>query len=359
MQKKSFKRKLVLFFIILLIGFFLKKNWQWAYEIKPSWEAKVNIDLEDLGILDGGTLVTWDGDVLAFYDKKGKVDHEVDRTAEGQEAYIGHSRVALYDGDLKKVTVFNSRGEETVSYSVEGEVFSVEEQNGNILIFTKQDRGEILYMGDQSGGLEALFQTDHFILDYCVWDSNKYTVAELSNEASGYKTNLYWKEGDLKKEEFPNQVAMEVGYYGDSVLMATEKTLFSVNKDKVLEVEIPLISDIYFNKSGIYLLHSGILSKYNKKLEKVDQGVMTANVNRLDEVKGSLVATGNGELVGNLMGSREFHVQMDRNLKLLKVKDGYMVTYGKEGLRAYDFHRKIFSSHEGPIVLKEKEEKKD
>lgn len=357
MMKGNYRKYILLFAIILLIGYFLKKNWQWAYDLKPAWSKKVSMDVENMAILEGGTLVTWDGDVLNYYDKKGEVKYKVDRTAEGQEAYFGHSKVILYDMDLKKLAVFDEKAKEVVSYSVEGEVFSIDEQNGNILIFTKQDQGEILYMGDSSGGLESIFQTDHFILDFNVVNSKKYAVSELSNEASGYKTVLYWKEGDLKKEEFPNEVAMEIGYYGDSVIMATEKNLFSVNSEEVLETEIPLISDIYLDRSGIYLLHSGFLSKYNKKLERVKHGVVAANVFNLDQMDGSVMAVGNGELLGNIMGPREFQVQLDRNIKLWDIRDGWLLTYGDQELKAYSFKKKIFSSNEGPIVPKFEEDK--
>lgn len=359
MDTKRFRRYLLLFFIILLIGFFLKNNWQWAYSVEASWRKPLDLDIEKLAVLDKGVSVTWNGDSLFFYDKNGKVINEVDRTGEGQVAYFGENVAFLYDFDLKKVAVFDSKGKEIASYVVEGEVFSVEQQNGNILIFTKQDRGEILYLGDKAGGLAVLFQTDHFIVDYYVKNTNEFTVSELSNEASGYKTTLYWKEGDLKKEEFPNQVSMEIGYFNKSILMATEKSLFLVTSKEVKEVEIPLLSDIYFDDSGIYLLHSGILSKYNKNLEKVEQRVMTANVTNLDGMNGSIMAQGNGEIIGNLMGSREFRVSLEKNLKLWDLKDGVLLTYVDHQLSCYTLNRKIFGVGEDPITPKFEEDKKE
>lgn len=358
MRKKQFRRRGLLLIIILLIVFFLKSKWQWAYEVVPEWQVPLETNIDKIAILNNKTSVTWNGDSLVFYNKKGKVIGEVDRTGEGQEAYFGHDKVMLYDLDLRKVAVFDSQGRELSSYNVEGEVFSVTEQNGNILIHTKSDQGEILYLGDSAGGLEILFETEHFILGYEVENPKKFAISELSNEASGYRTTLYWNDNGLKKEEFLNEVSMFLDFHGKDLLMVTEKMLYLVNSEEVKEVEIPIMSDIVEDKSGIYLLHSGILTKYDDDLKEEKQMVMTANVEDLQKMDSMLVASGKGELIGNLMGLREFHIRLDQKEEFWELKEDRLLSYGENKLSMYRFKKKFLGNDEEIMIPEFKKENK-
>ncbi|MCD1146684.1 hypothetical protein LQU94_00960 [Peptoniphilus sp. KCTC 25270] len=343
MRNKQIRRLLLLFIIIIAMAIFLKRNWNWVYTIEPEWQKNVEYDLDEIHILSSNRMVLWDGDTLEFLDKKGETVETVDRTGEGQVAYFGDSKVLLFDGDLRKVTVFDEEGVEEISYTVEGELFAATEQNGNVLLHVKKEKGEILYLGDRSGGLEILFETDHNILDYEVENSNSFIVSELSNEAGGYKTTLYKNTGEFEKEEFSREVSMEIGFFEGKEVMVTEKNLYLIDGEEIQSVEIPLMSDVYFGKSKIYLLHSGILTIYNKKLEEIENEAIAANVNQIENMENSIYVHGNNEGIGNPLSPRAFHFRLEENAKIWEMGDNILMTFSDRKVKAYTFHKKMWN----------------
>ncbi|MDO5037573.1 MAG: DUF5711 family protein [Tissierellia bacterium] len=341
MEKKRRRRFLVLLIIIGVCFIFFKRSMSLPREVQPLWEKTLEGDVEEMGILAGDSLVLWNGNILSFYDKKGQLMVEQDHSLERLKAYFGQEWVYLYDKDLKRIYTYSKKGQPGKTLTVPGDLFALKEQNGRALLHIRQENGEVLYMADSQGALLSLFETEHFILDYEVAADDDFVVAELSNQASGYRTTLFKNDGDFSREEFPMEVAMALGRHKNQVYMLTEKKLYALGEGQIQSVEVPLVSDVLMKEDGIYLLHSGILSKYNFKLDLAKKEVVPANVLKLQDLGQAVYSYGQADMVGNLLGPWEFSVRFPQTAdRVLLSKDLLIRCQGRK-IYAYGLKRRL------------------
>lgn len=337
MKRQGIQRWIFPIIIIIIVAVFLKKNFALPREIVPRFSIPLETNVDELGLMDNDNIVTWDGDLLMYYNKHGEFIESQDHTSEGLEVFFGKEKVYLFDETLKKVYIYSNSGKEEPAFFVPGEVFNITSQHGNVIVHIKQGRGESLYLLEGGGGLKPIFETEHFILDYDVLSKHKFAVSELSSQASGYKTTVFYKEHEMLKEEFQSEVSMDLAYIEDNLYMVTEKKLYKFNPEELKFVDIPLISDVQMDKSGIHLLHSGVYSKYNLKLEEVHKEVVPGNVNRLDRLfKDKVYGSGQTDIVGNLGLENEFYIRLPLRAEHLILQEDQVILFGEDQLQAYD-----------------------
>lgn len=334
MRKNVIKNWIRLFAVLAFILIVFRGMNSFPRSVTPQWAMKSETELDDFALLNH-TIVLWNGDVLKFVNRKGELIHQEDFSSEGLKLFFGEDRVYLYDSDLNKVHIFSDQGKEEGSFYVTGEVFSICDQNKNTVVHIKREGVEELFILEGTESLEPIFQTEHFILNYDIVSRKKYVVAELSMQASGYYTTLYRQTSDLEKHEFQSEVSMGTKLLNDDIYMVTEKNLYKVSKNDVKSVEIPLISDMIMDKSGVYLLHSGTLSTYDLNLELKDKAVIPANVHEITMVGKRVYGIGTNDMVGNMGKNSEFIVRLPVKEKFYALDKKAAYFYGGGLVQAY------------------------
>ncbi len=334
MRQNVIKNWIRLILVFILIFFLLRSATSFPQLVTPLWAMKTETDLDDFALLNH-TIVLWNGDVLKFVDRQGKLIGEEDFSSEGLELFVGEDRVYLYDSDLSKVHIFNARGKEEGNFYVTGEVFSIQDQHNNTIVHVKRDGTEELFILEGTESLEPIFQTEHFILNYDIVSRKKFVVAELSMQASGYYTTLYHQSSELEKHEFQSEVSMGVQLIKGDIYMATEKMLYRVSKNELKSTEIPLISDIVMDSKGICLLHSGTLSVYDLNLELKDKIGIPANVHEITKVGKKLYGLGSNDFVGNIGKQNQFVVRFPVKEKFYALDKKRIYAYGNGTVQAY------------------------
>ncbi|MDO5301532.1 MAG: hypothetical protein Q4E76_03430 [Tissierellia bacterium] len=338
--------------ILILGGLVFQKTWQWTYTVSPAFHLEGVNAFSGVAIVDG-RVATYDGDILTFYTAKGREVGRVDRTGEGQEAFFGEKHAILFDRDLSKISVFDSWGKEVADYPIQGELFSALERDGELIFEVRQGDSEILYSTRPGGNLQIIFETRDYLLDYAQSKGGSWLAATLSNEAGGYKTSIYEDNETGQREDFPMEVAMELAFIGRDGYMATEKNLRKLGKEN-LRREIPLFTDMEVTSEGIHLLHSGLLTHYNKNLEETKEVVLSGNVTQLKEMNGTLFAYGQRDLVGNPYGPRTFTVHLKGRYPQWAMEDGILATVTENHLYVYTM-KTSFSAPEVQDVAFEEE----
>ena len=70
---------------------------------------------------------------------------------------------------------------------------------------------------------------------------------------------------------------------------------------------------------SVYLLHSGILSKYNSNLEEKTKHIVAANVEKLQLVSKSLYGYSNSDIAGNLLQRNEFYYRFPSEAEKIEI----------------------------------------
>ncbi len=342
-MNKRMRRLLLFLCIIIALAFGIKKLSIISYRPVSVFSEKTKHDIKDIAILNEGTLATFDGDSLVFYNGSDK--KIVDRMGEGQKAFFGEEDGMLYDESIKKLTVFGTDGKERQSYYLEGELFRADVQNGVRLFHCRFDDGEKLFIASNNGSLTSVFETKNYILDFKVKDDRHFTVTELSNTANGYMTTVYVEDGKrdkarMENTELPMEVAMRIAE-GSYPVIVTEKHLYGLDKELITETT-PIISDIIFHRNKLYTLHSGILSRHSKDLKEIERHVMEGNVDHLASVGEELFAYGNRELLGRVNSEHPYHIRFSDTQEKVEVKYGYIATYGHKRIALYRLKPSLF-----------------
>lgn len=326
-MKKKRRRSLLVLVLALGLGLSL-------YFFKPGTSKKiaklqfhkeVKEDIVNAGPL-GQNVVLWDGDFLSIYDQEGKRKARVDRSRENLKLFIGRDQVYFYRPGDQNLEILDKNGRNEVDLTLEEGIFQVQEEEGQTLVHCKGENYETLYLV-QGKDLVQIFKTDNFILHFHVLGPEDFAVSELSTSAAGYKTRLYIKNQKMESMDFPNQVSIGLFKDKDRVYLATEQKLIAVKDGESQEVDIPLASGLVYKKGKIYLLHSGIISSYNKKLEEEKKDILSMNAEDFFDNEGSLYATAGGEVAGNLTTKGAFYQALGKEMDKTKVQGDLVVSY--------------------------------
>lgn len=337
MNKKVLLRLGIVVFVILLIAYGVRTV---RRPVKKTAKLKKHInwetEIEDARII-GNRILFWDGDYLVSLDTEGTVKEQVDRMKENLTPFFTENYCFLYDEEMNKLYQYDGKGSPGFTSEIEGELYAVKEQNGNIILHCKGEEGETLYTLNGRGEPESFFKTDNFILSFDVVDpSNDYMVTELSTSAGGYKSTVYIKDGEMKKYDYPSEVIMAAKKEGQDVYLLTEKTLYRMTDSETLQREVPLATAFLVDDGETYLLHSGILTSYNKDLEEGEKIVLAANLDRLQKDEGYLYGTGKGDIGGQLMTEGEFYTRLGPQMEDTRLSGDHVITRRENELWIYE-----------------------
>ena len=300
-------------------------------EIKKELTIGITDSAKDFHISSQSTML-WDDKTLYFCDKSGEPFKKITRKEENLTVFFTNNYAFIYDPDIKKLYEYSELGEHLNTIKVPAEVFNVEYQNKNIIIHAKRNGTEYLYNLKTDGSLNEAYKTDNYILTYDIEEPKKnYAVTEITTSANGYKNILtYAIDGEKKTKEALSEVGLFVCSNKKSTTLITDKNIYKFTKDENITKKVPNISDVISDGNNLYLLHSGIISKYNKNLEETEKYILAANVEKIIKVSNSLYAYGKNDIGGEIGTRNEFYTRLGSSVEKVEI-NGLTIAALKEG----------------------------
>lgn len=278
------------------------------------------------------TIFVWNGNTLALYDKEGNLIKTINRKEEKQEIFFTDNYAFIYDVDLKKLYQYSEEGEHQNTIKCHGDVMDIKYQNNNIILHMKENETEYLYTVQPDGVINEIYKTDNYIFSYEIKEEKEnYAIAEMVTSASGYKTNfIVVLNGQKIEKENYSEVGLYVGMLRNSAILVTEKNIYKTSATEEIYTEIPNVSDVLIDGNKIYLLHSGIISKYNGNLKEKEKYILAANVEKLKKVSNSLYAYGKSDIGGELGRRNEYYTRIGTSIEKIKI-NGLTIGAMKDG----------------------------
>lgn len=318
------KRNYLLIGIMLLIFFAVilanRDNFSKERTIVRLKGVSTNEPIKDFNITSKSVFV-WADPVLYITDKEGNIINKVQRDSENIEVFFANNYAFLYDKDLGEVHMYSELGEELSKIDVKDEVFNITYENANIIFHTRDEINEHLYLMGNDSTLTEIYKTGNKILTHDVVDDKNLAVAELKEDTSGFASLLYsMKNGEKKSKSLSHEILMYVNTSRNSVLALTDKNLYRfLESGEVYKEKIPNVSDILVDGRDTYILHSGIITKYNFKLEPTEKKIIAANVNKMENVSGSIYVYGPSDVGGEIGSKGEFYARLGYSLDKMQI----------------------------------------
>ena len=129
------------------------------------------------------------------------------------------------------------------------------------------------------------------------------------------------QDGKNVKKTINNEVLLFAKNNYKSTLALTNENIYRyLTNGEFYVSEVPNISDIAVDGRNTYLLHSGILSKFNFKLEETDKKIIAANVDKIDLVSDSLYVHGPSDIGGEIGRAGEFYKRLGYSIEKIEIE---------------------------------------
>lgn len=277
------------------------------------------IAVEDFHITNQSVLL-WGQNNLLIGNKEGDIQKKIEGSDEELKVFFANNYAFLYDEDLAKVYQYSELGELLNTIKVPAKVFNISYENGNLVFHIKGEHREHLYLMGSDGVLSEIYSSENKILCHDILDAKNFVIAELELSATGYQTILNrMVKDEQERTKYNHEVALYVKGIKKSVMLTNEHLYRILDKDKFYSREVPNVSDILVSDRRIYLLHSGILSEYNGKLEEIEKKIIAANVNKMERVSSSIYVYGPSDIGGEIGKPGEFYTRLGYSIEKIEI----------------------------------------
>lgn len=336
MVRKYIKPILLAITVIILLFVFLNRGTiAKNREIVEHKVSNVTENATDFHISTNGVMI-FDGQKLYFCDKDVNFIKSISSKDRELEVFFDNNYAFLYDSDLKKIYEYKDTGELLNTVQLDDDLYNIKYLNKYIVLHMKNDEYEILSILNSDGSIEEIYKTPNNIMTFDIYDKSKFAVAELTIDASGYQSILNMKGyGEKSSEKFTSEGALYLYTSKHEILMVTDKNMYIYKGGEKKSIEVPNVSDVLVVGRDVYLLHSGILSKYNFNLEEKSKQILAANVDRLVQVSNSIYAYGNSDIGGELGSDSQFYTRFGYSVDKIEffgltigtLRNGVVTTY--------------------------------
>lgn len=319
LNRKHFFMGLIIIFIIAILFAIFGDNYKKRAVIRLKG-ITVTEPIKDFNINNKSVFV-WADPVLYISDKEGNIIKKVHRDDEDIEAFFVNNYAFLYEKDLGKVHMYSELGEPLSTIEIKGEVFNISYENANVIFHIIDEDKEKLLMLNNDTTLTEVYETGNQILTYDIDTEENYSVSELVTHANGYTSLVYRFNGEEKyKKELAHEIVMFVNHSKNSTLFLTNQKLYRlIDDENIYTSDVPNISDILVDGRKTYLLHSGIITEFNYKLNPVDKRIIAASVNHMENVSGSLYVYGPSDIGGEIGTRGEFYTRLGYSLDKMQI----------------------------------------
>ena len=272
--------------------------------------------------LTSKSILLWGDNTLFICDKDGNISKKIQRDDDKLTCIFVNKYTFLYDKDLKKVYQYSEFGELLNTIIVPGQILHISYENANIVFHIFDKDKEVLYILSNDNSLSEFYSTSNQILVHDIVDRNNFAVGELQISGNGYKSILNMTHGGKNiMKTINSEVLMFVKNSDKSTLFLSNKNLYRyLNDGEFYSSEVPNISDVIVDGKITYLLHSGILSKFNYKLEEVDKKIIAANVDKIEMVSNSIYVYGPSDIGGEIGRKGEFYTRLGYSIDKIEIE---------------------------------------
>lgn len=318
-KRKHFFVGLILIFVVVIIVTIFGDNNKKRTVVRLKGVSVVE-PIKDFNINNKSVFI-WADPVLYISDKEGNILKKVQLDGEDVEAFFVDNSAYLYEKDLGKVQVYSEMGEPLSTIKITGEIFNISYENANVVFHIKDEGKEKLMTLENGTTLSEIYETGNEILTHDIKAKDDYSVAELVTHANGYTSVVYRVDGDSKyKKELAHEIVMFLNNAKGSTLFLTDQKIYRlIDDEKIYEEDVPNISDIFIDGRKTYILHSGVISEYNYKLQAEDKHIIAANVNHMTSVSGSIYVYGPSDIGGEIGTSGEFYTRLGYSLDKMQI----------------------------------------
>ncbi|RVU55068.1 hypothetical protein [Anaerosphaera multitolerans] len=354
MAQKYFKPILIGVVALIVLFLFVNRATNQEKEIIEDKTLDITENAKDFHLSTNGMMI-FDGKKLYFCDKNFDFLKSVSSKDRELEVFFDNNYAFLYDADLKKVFEYKDTGELLNTITLDENLYNVKYLNKNIVFHMKGDGDEVLSILRSDGSLEEIYRSSNAIMSFDVYDESTFAVAELELDATGYKSILNARGyNNLSTEEFNSEGALCVFTTKNEVLMVTDKNMYVFGNDETKHIEVPNVTDVLIKERSIYLLHSGILSKYNFNLEEQSKQVLAANVNHLAQIANSVYAYGNSDIGGDLGKKSQFYKRLGFSADEIKIFGVTIGTLKNGRIRTFKIvNKRSLTSESTPVGAEE------
>ncbi|WP_071027962.1 hypothetical protein [Peptoniphilus raoultii] len=314
---------LMIIFLLILFIYIIgnRSNFTKTRTIERIKGMNTQSPIEDFHITNKSVFL-WGNNTLYLCDKEGNILKKIERDDDKLQNYFINNYAFLYEEDLKRVYQYSEYGELLNTIVVPGKILNISYENSNTVFHIEDKDKEILYVLGNDNSLSELYSTGNRILAHNLIDKNNFAVGEMQISANGYKSLLNLsKKGVNEQKTLNNEVVMFIKAEGNSFLALTNENLYRyIDKENFYTAKIPNITDIAVNGKITYLLHSGILSKYNYKLEETEKKIIAANVNKIKLISGSVYVLGPSDIGGEIGKGGEFYRRLGYSIEKIEIE---------------------------------------
>lgn len=285
---------------------------------------KTSIDFSDRVLdfhISTNGILLWDKENLYFLDKEGNLVKSVGVKNNPMDVFFASNFAYLYDSTLGRVYQYDENGQLISNLKLDGKLYNVNYKNNNTILHLKYDSKESLFIMKSDGSLAQIYETSDIILNYDVLDDKNFVVGDIKKGANGFDNLVVInRDGRIYDSiNYKSEIGLFFKMYKDKVIMATDKNLYSLEKENKFSVEIPNISDILIIDNSIYLLHSNIITKYSKSLKETGKYILGANVSHMKNIVGSVYVYGDSDIGGEIGRVKEFYYRLKESVEKIDV----------------------------------------
>ncbi len=327
------KKKILIALAAIFIVFFVVINrGRISHNREIEKEKVISIENVQDFHLTSKSILLWDNQTLYFCDKSGELLKKINKKEEDLEIFFTNNYAFIYDRDLRKLYEYSELGEHLNTIKVPADVYNIKYQNKNIIIHGKEKGTEYLYTLKVDGSLEEAYKSDNYIFDFDILEPKKnYAISEITTSATGYKSIFtYVLNGNKSSKDYMSEVGLYVNVKPSSAILITDKNLYRSTKEETIHKEIPNISDAIVDKNNLYLIHSGIISRYNKNLDEKEKYILAASGEKITKVSNSIYVYGKNDIGGEIGSKNEFYTRIGSSIEKVEI-NGLTIGALKEG----------------------------
>lgn len=305
----------------------------------PTIEKTFPLDknIINLGYYNG--LVLWDGEGLVKLNRDYEKIKEKKFDFEDLDLFMGDNHIYIYDKSIGEINILNKDLEIINKIQVDQEIKNITESFNNTIIHMDEIYGEsIMILDKNTEVIEKIITENRKILNLNTSiDGSKYIISTLGLGESQIKSYIQaFRLGgeELFFHEFQDEIIIYSKYLDrDKLLVATEKGLYCIFKDKILwEKSYKSLKDLYLDGDNIHILYSNSLEVINKKGEvryKINLAESYKKIIRnKDTTSGSLILYGDRYIIGFKGEDQVFKIETENEMKkVINHKDQLIILY--------------------------------
>ena len=259
---KGFKIFIIIFTIFALlfinkeeiIKFFERK----ALDLTLNYTIKDDFDYRFFN----GEIIKYNDNSIGHLDKINSVKTQKDFNFTDPVIKFGNEYIYYASGDRGDVYVLNNRLETVSQFSLNMNIYNIEETSKYPMVHSKGQEFERLLSIDIEGNTIYKNSPGENILNYDM-GANTYAFSTISI-GDDILSSLYlydFQGQEVNRIVFENEVIFKVYYSNDNnIILLTDKGPYMLNNDKILwNKEYSLIKNILIYKDNIHVLYSNYL----------------------------------------------------------------------------------------------------